>query len=229
MKVKIVLLVVILCIFSLSVQAVTPGRIYYNESKNNFQYIIKKGDTLYDISRLFNIQLTSLKKLNNKLNPKALQIGTQLNIDINEDLKYYVVQSGDTIWGISQGINLTVNDIIAYNKIKNPDKIIPGEVILIPQVIKSNENIKVMQFEKRYGVVHLSGVARVFEATVNYAFETKDGKLLKEGITMAATGAPQWGKFDFDIFSIPNEAQYIVIFTTSARDGTRQNEIKLEL
>lgn len=229
MKVKIILFIVMLCIFSLSVQAINPGRIYYNESKNNFQYIIKKGDTFYDLSLLFNIKLTRLMELNKGLNPKALQIGTKINIDINKDLNYYVVQSGDTIWDISQRSNLTEQDIKAYNKIKNPDKIKPGEVILTPQVIKSNNNIKVMQFDKTNGGVHTSGVARVFEATVNYALETKSGKVLEEGFTTASIGGPKWGKYDFEVYRIPNKAYYIVIFTTSARDGSRQNEIKLKL
>lgn len=229
MKVKIVLLVFMLCMFSLSVQAVSLGKIYYDEQKNNFKYIIKEDDTLYDVSRLFNIDLTRLKELNNNLNPKTLQIGTKVNININKNLNYYIVQVGDTIWGISQEINLTVYDIIAYNKIKNPDTIIPGEVILLPQVIKSNNNIKVMQFEKTNRGVHLSGVARVFEATVNYALETKSGNVLEKGVTTASIGGPKWGKFDFEVCRIPNKAHYIVIFTTSARDGTRQNEIKLKL
>lgn len=229
MKVKIILFVVMLCIFSLSAQAINPGRIYYNEPKNNFQYVIQKGDTLYDISRLFNINLTRLKEINNKLDPKALQIGTKVSISINQDLNYYVVQIGDNIWEIGQEINLTEQDIIAYNKIKNPDKIIPGEVILTPQVIKSNNNIKVMQFGKINEGVHVSGVARVFEATVNYTLETKSGSVLVEGVTTATIGGPKWGKFDFEVCHITNNAHYIVIFTTSARDGTRQNEIKLKL
>lgn len=229
MKLKIIFFVVMLCIFSLSAQAVIPGRIYYNEPKNIFQYIIQKGDTFYDISRLFNINLIRLKELNNKLNPKALKTGTKVNISINQALSYYVVQIGDTIWEIGQEINLTEEDIIAYNKIKNPDKIIPGEVILTPQVIKSNNNIKVMQFDKINGGVHVSGVAKVFEATVNYAIENKSGDVLEEGVTMASIGGPKWGKFDFEVCYMPNNTHYIVIFTTSARDGTRQNEIKLKL
>src|SRR6056297_1925665 len=126
MKVKIILWIVILCIFSVSVQATNPGRIYFDEQNNNFQYIIRKGDTLYDISRLFNIDLTKLKELNSSLKPKNLEIGSKVNIKINEDLNYYVVQPGDTIWEISQKNNLTFRDIIAYNKISNPNKIIPG-------------------------------------------------------------------------------------------------------
>ncbi len=229
MKVKIILWIVILCIFSVSVQATNPGRIYFDEQNNNFQYIIRKGDTLYDISRLFNIDLTKLKELNSSLKPKNLEIGSKVNIKINEDLNYYVVQPGDTIWEISQKNNLTSQDIIAYNKISNPNKIIPSEVLLTPKIIKKNNSIKVMQFNKTKIGVHVSGVARVFEATLNYEVITKNGQTLNKGVTTAAIGAPSWGKYDFEVCHISNKAYYIVLFTTSARDGSRQNEIKLRL
>ena len=230
MNVKIGLLVlVMLCIFSLSSQALTPGRTYFNEKKNIFEYIIKQGDTLYKISRIFNIDLISLKKLNKNLNPQALQVGTKVNISINENLNYYIVQAGDTIWEISNKVNLSLNEIIAFNRIKNPDDLLPGEVLVVPQIIAGNNNIKVMKFKNLNGGVYVSGVARTFEATVNYALETKKGEVLKEGFTTAAIGAPKWGKFDFEVANIPKKAHYIVIFSISARDGSRQNEIKLKL
>ena len=230
MKLKIIIFfAVILCIFSLTAHAIRPGRIYYDKQNNVFQYIIRENDTLYDISRLFNIELVKLKDLNSEIHPRKLEIGTKVNISINENLNYHIVQSGDNIWKISQNTNLTTQDIIAYNKIKNTDKIIPEEVLLIPRVIKSNNNIKVMEFNKINGGIYVSGVARVFEATLNYTFETESGKVLKEGFTTAAIGAPHWGKYDFEVCRIPNEAQYIIIFTKSARDGSRQNEIKLKL
>jgi hypothetical protein len=53
MKIKIVLLIAILCLLSVSVQAVVPGRTYFDVENNNFKYIIKQGDTLYNIARIF--------------------------------------------------------------------------------------------------------------------------------------------------------------------------------
>jgi hypothetical protein len=86
-----------------------------------------------------------------------------------------------------------------------------------------------MQFNKTKIGVHISGVARVFEATLNYEVTTKNRQILKKGVTTAAIGAPTWGKFDFEDCHISNKAYCIVIFTTSVRDGNRQNEIKLKL
>ncbi|MCF8000670.1 MAG: LysM peptidoglycan-binding domain-containing protein [Halanaerobiales bacterium] len=229
MKVKIVLLLIIFLFFSYSTQTIYSAEIYYDEQNNEFQYIIRKNDTLYEISRLLNINLAKLKKRNSELDPRNLKIGTEINISIDKDLNYHIVKPGDNIWKISQKTNLTAEDIIAYNQIENPDKIIPGEVILIPSIIKSNHNVKVMKFNKINNGVYVSGVARVFEATVNYVLETEYGKVLKKGFTTAAIGAPHWGKFEFEVCRIPNEAYYIVIFTTSAKDGSKQNEIKLQL
>jgi LysM repeat protein len=206
-----------------------PGRTYFDPKNNYFKYIIKRGDTLYNISRTFKIDLATLKGLNYNLNPKTLQIGDQVNIKINENLNYYVVQPGDTIWEISQKDDLSVNDIIAYNRIVNPVDLLPSQVIFLPKIVEKNNNIKVMEFEKKYGVFYVSGIARIFEANVNYALETEAGKVLKEGFTMASIGAPKWGKYEFEVTGIPEKASYIAIFSISARDGSRQDEIRLKL
>ena len=228
MKVKLVSLIVLLCLLSAFVQAVVPGRTYFDEENNSFKYIIKQGDTLYNISRIFKIDLTSLQGLNNNLNPLTLQIGDKVLISKISG-NYHVVESGDTLWGISQKSDLTLKDIIAYNRIENPNYLLPGEVIFLPKIIEENNNIKVMEFEKKHGVVYVSGVARIFEATVNYALETGTGEVLSEGFTTALGGAPEWGKFGLKVTDIPERAQFLVIFSISARDGSRENEIRLEL
>ena len=46
--------------------------------------------------------------------------------------EYYTVQSGDTLWGISQRYDISLNDIIAMNpQIKNPDLIYPGDKVRV--------------------------------------------------------------------------------------------------
>ena len=44
----------------------------------------------------------------------------------------YMIQSGDTLWGIAQNFNVSISDLIAVNNISNPDQIYPGQVIMIP-------------------------------------------------------------------------------------------------
>src|SRR5690554_1348828 len=228
MKIKIVLVLVILCLLSASIQAMVPGRTYYDSENKHFRYIIKPGDTLYDISRIFKIDLSEIQGLNYNLNPEALKIGDDIIISINKNLNYYVVQSGDTIWEISLTSNLSANDIIAYNRLEKPSDILVGEVIFLPEIIVVNNNIKILEFEKKYGVLYISGVARIFEATINYAFETTAGEILKEGFTTATIGAPDWGRFDIKD-NIPQRAEIIAVFSISAKDGSRQDEIRINL
>jgi len=229
MKIKVVILIVMLCLISVAVQAVVPGRTYFDVENNYFRYIIKSGDTLYNISRIFKIDLARLEGLNYNLNPKTMQIGDEVIISINKNLDYYVVQPGDSIWKISEKSDLSLTDIIAYNRIENPAYLLASEVIFLPQIIAKNNNIKILEFEKKYGVVYVSGVARIFEVTVNYALETKTGQVLKEGFTTASIGAPDWGKFEFQVTYIPEKASILAVFQISARDGSRQDEIKLKL
>jgi len=226
---KIILYFFVVILFSVSVEAVVPGRTYFNERNNSFKYIIKAGDTLYNISRIFKIDLDKLKGLNYNLNPNSLQIGDQVLVSINEKLDYYVVGTGDSIWDISQERNYPYRYIIAYNRIENPAYVVPGEVIFLPEITVESKNIKVMEFEKKHGVIYISGVARVFEATINYALETKTGEVLNEGFTTALIGAPEWGKFEFRVIGIPDRAYYLTIFSVSARDGSRQDMVKLRL
>jgi len=208
---------------------VVPGRTYLDQRNNSFKYIIAAGDTLYNISRIFKIDLARLQGLNNNLNPNTLQVGDQVNVSLNENLDYYVVKPGDSIWEISQKSNLSFSDIIVYNRIANPAYLVPGEVIFLPKIIGKSNNIKLMEFEKKYGVIYVSGVARVFEATINYTIESASGRILKEGFTTALTGAPEWGRFEFRVVGIPKNAHTLSVFSISAKDGSRRDEIRLKL
>ncbi len=225
----IVLLILVLILFSISVQAVVPGRTYIGTNNNYFRYIIKPGDTFYSISRIFKTDLKKLMGLNYKLNPNALRVGDQVIVSINKALDYYVIKPGNTLWGIRKARDYSLNDIIAYNRIENPSYIISGEVIFLPEIYAQSRNIKIMEFEKKHGVIYVSGVARVFEATLNYALETKAGNVIKEGFTTALMGAPEWGRFDIKIAGIPERAHYLTVYSISARDGSRQDEVKLKL
>ena len=52
-------------------------------------------------------------------------------MDVIVTIIIYVVQPGDTIWNIAKKYNTTGDDIVAINEIENPDKIYPGQKILV--------------------------------------------------------------------------------------------------
>ncbi len=52
-------------------------------------------------------------------------------IDNIASLTIYVVQKGDTLWSIAKRYNTTIEDLVAINEIEDPNKIYPGQKILI--------------------------------------------------------------------------------------------------
>ena len=100
-------------------------------------YTVKKGDTLYSISKRFNISIDRIKELNN-LDSNILSIGQVLVLDDNiniipDDSKgiIYIVKQGDTLYKIAKENNTTVDDILSLN---NLDDILLsiGQELLLP-------------------------------------------------------------------------------------------------
>ncbi|MDN5346499.1 MAG: hypothetical protein PWP65_63 [Clostridia bacterium] len=48
----------------------------------------------------------------------------------------YIVQPGDTLWGIARRFDLSLADLIAANDLPNPDLIYPGQLIYLPDCIQ---------------------------------------------------------------------------------------------
>lgn len=90
-------------------------------NENDDIYVVKKGDTLYSISKKLNISIDTLKALN-KLNTNEIYVGQQLIIsnDKNtEEYDVYTVKKGDSLWSISQKYNISVKELIELNNLNN--------------------------------------------------------------------------------------------------------------
>lgn len=85
-----------------------------NTTSNNY-YIVSKGDSLWSISRKYNITVDELKRLNN-LSSNLLSIGQKL---IVPNANTYIVKRGDTLYSIARKNNTTVNKIKEKNNLKS--------------------------------------------------------------------------------------------------------------
>ncbi|MBT8194689.1 MAG: GerMN domain-containing protein [Acidimicrobiia bacterium] len=67
------------------------------------------------------------------------------------------------------------------------------------------------------------GIARVFEAAAEWALYDNDGLPLAEGFTMASTGGPDWGTFQFAIPYTVDTPQLgaLMMWEESAKDGSQ--------
>lgn len=77
----------------------------------------------------------------------------------------------------------------------------------------------------------VSGLGQIFEANFNWIVEDGHEELMK-GYQMTDAGAPEWGRFDFTINvqkKRENSTLTLVLFESSAMDGSRQHELPIVL
>ena len=94
---------------------------------NMFLYTVKKGDTLYNIARVYGVSVDSIKDLN-YLTTNDLYIGQVLRIPEmytkpeEMNVPYYInytVQKGDSLYSIAQKYDTTVDALMQDNGLKN--------------------------------------------------------------------------------------------------------------
>jgi len=132
-------------------------------SQNGDSHSVQKGETLFSISRLYNISVDELKKINNiikgKIHPgqhlkiihPADQPKKELLAKVEEAPKTatHKVLPGETLFGISKTYNVPVSELEKQNNIAD-SKIHPGQELKVIQKDDSkNRNVVAERVEKR--------------------------------------------------------------------------------
>ena len=97
--------------------------------KNIDLYIVKAGDSLYNIAKKYQILWQDLMKLN-QMSDTTVSIGKQLIVPGNAINIQYSVEKGDTLNSIARKFNTTIAQIKAENDL-NTDDVIEGQVLKI--------------------------------------------------------------------------------------------------
>ncbi|MGZ7440604.1 LysM peptidoglycan-binding domain-containing protein [Paenibacillus sp. TH7-28] len=105
-------------------------------------HIVKKGDTLFELSKKYNVPLQKLIEANPQIaNPDMLNVGEKVKIPAEavpiggETGKMYkhVVKQGDTLWKLAKAWGLSLQALIAANpQLKDPNELTVGEIVHIP-------------------------------------------------------------------------------------------------
>ncbi len=148
-------------------------------------HIVKAGETLYAISRMYQVTVDELMKWNNLITPN-LAIGQKLKISgaklpdekepqkIEKGNKIHIVKPGEGLYGIARIYHVQVDDLIAWNKLSNTSlqvgqKLIVGigEAGNYPHPVKLNP--EAVSLSQRYEVEKVieSGLAALIEGTEN--------------------------------------------------------------
>lgn len=102
-------------------------------------YTVHQGDTMWKISQKFDVSFGSLVQANPQIDdPSLIYVGQHISIPGSSNSSaggnnVYKVQSGDTMWKISQRFNVGYNELLEANpQIANPSVIYVGQTVHIP-------------------------------------------------------------------------------------------------
>ncbi len=110
-------LIMILCLSACGTWWGTPDEI-----------VVERGDTLYSLSKRYDIQLRDLIDANNLRPPYTLRIGQVLKVPVSN---YHVVKKGDTLYSLSRQYGVDVKTLAANNDIEAPYTLIIGQRLAI--------------------------------------------------------------------------------------------------
>lgn len=92
-------------------------------------YVVKRGDTVYSISRAHNVPVRSVIDANRLSAPYRIEVGQRLTIPAG---RFHIVQRGDTVSSISRQYNVGMAALTSLNRIPQPYTIKVGERLQIP-------------------------------------------------------------------------------------------------
>lgn len=141
----------------------------YDKKDNENIYTVKSGDSLWSISKQFNLSVEELKSANN-LTSNLLSVGQKLIIPIDQEPQtgeytIYIVKKGDNLYSIANRYNTTVNELIEYNNLSSSNLQI-GDQILIPNIPQQEVEEEFINYKVASGD-NLYSIARKYDTTVN--------------------------------------------------------------
>ncbi len=128
-----------ICIPGTAPQPPQPGAC----PSGTFAYSVKAGDTLYALAARNNTTVDAIVRANPGINPNALQIGQRICIPgtapqppqpgvCPSGTSVYAIKSGDTLFGLAQRYNTSVDAILRANPGLDPNRLYIGQQICIP-------------------------------------------------------------------------------------------------
>ena len=134
-------------------------------------YIVKPGDTLSQIAMKYGTTVSEIARLNGIRNVNLIYPGQVLEIKTNSNntqtspsqIITYTIKRGDTLWGISIKYGVTIQNLVNWNNIKNPNLIYTGNTLKI--YVNREDNNGIIKYVIQRGD-NLNRIALKFGTTV---------------------------------------------------------------
>jgi len=156
------------------------------DGKSFYLHTVKPGETLYSISRAYNV-LQKDVVFNNPDAFEGIKIGQELKIPVNANdtptgnmlqsaqFIYHITEKGQTVYWLTQNYNISQDELFKYNPELEHSELQAGQVVTIPK----KTNGAVPHTEPKYAhIVHtvkrgetLFSIARNYNVNLNEVFE----------------------------------------------------------
>lgn len=97
---------------------------------------VRKGDTLYSISRKYNVPIKDMITANRLSAPYTLYVGQTLNLPTKQ---YHTVQRGESLYGIARMYNVDITTLSKVNNLHTPYSLSVGQRLLLPASVSSQQ------------------------------------------------------------------------------------------
>jgi murein DD-endopeptidase MepM/ murein hydrolase activator NlpD len=123
----------------------TEEEVYIPSADTISVYVVKKGDTLNSIAKLFDVSVNTIVWANN-LSARKVEVGQTLTILPVSGTTHTIVK-GDTLKSIAQKYSADAEDIGLFNGITTQTNLIVGDTLIVPdgevaEVVKTKEEKK---------------------------------------------------------------------------------------
>lgn len=108
-------------------------------------YVVRQGDTLSEISQMFNVSTNTILWANDMKKGDTISPGDVLFILPISGVEHTILK-GQSLQSIAKMYNADINDIVLYNGLAGDSvALIPGDKLIIPNAQKSDEGDKPVQ------------------------------------------------------------------------------------
>lgn len=115
---------------------------YAQENQSYFLHTIEKGQSLYSISKMYNVTTSDIIRLNPGCDEK-IYAGQTIKIPKGKESQkgetFHTIQAGETLYKLTTIYNVSAKDICEANPGLSAENFRIGQVILIPQKEKEEE------------------------------------------------------------------------------------------
>lgn len=138
-------------------------------------YTVKKGDTLFSLSKKFDTSV-ELLKVTNSLYRDTIHSGQKIQVPVVSEAGTYIVKKGDTLYSVAKKYGVTVEALMEENHLTK-ETIFTGQTLIVPtHYHQAGEGIYTVQPGDT-----LWNIAMRYDLSLN---ELKDANKLKENMVL---------------------------------------------